>query len=312
MPSPRVRLVGAFDTVKTVIPLPITNSFFNKMPNIDFEMDAPGIVDHFRHALALNESRTLFTPDLWKSDTSSGSSYLEAWFFGYHHDIGGGDDVQGLALWPLQWILHAASEVGLVLDPTVDPYDTLFAGTDNVVETPLDIAMKMYDMIQHHTSGKWGLRLNEPHSYLEPDPRNYYDYLTTLAAKLTMRSKVFLHPSAYLIFDVSSAFRIQVYEWRYFRSFLRDRFLTLPENTVPWWEKQTVESILKENSAVKHLNLLVYGRPGTGKEAMIGTMFGKVEGVVDYPPPLSLLLLHPRVWGLVLRFMLTYLGWSRH
>lgn len=284
MPSPRVRLVGAFDTVKTVIPLPITNAFFNKMPSIDFEMDAPGIVDHFRHALALNEARTLFTPDLWKSDASSSSSYLEAWFFGFHHDIGGGDDVQGLALWPLQWILHSAREYGLVLDPTVDPYDILFAGADNTVETPLDIAMKMYDMIKHH-SGKWGLRLNEPHSYLEPDPRDYFKYLTTLPLKLMMRPKVFLHPSAYLIFDVSSAFRIQVFEWRYFRSFLRDRSITLPQTALPWWEKQTVDSILTEFPTVRHLNLLVYGRPGTGKATLVSSMFGEIKGLVDPPLP---------------------------
>lgn len=284
MPAPHIRLVGAFDTVKTVIPLPITNSIIGRVPNIDFEMDAPGIVDHFRHALALNESRTLFTPDLWKSDANTGSSYLEAWFFGYHHDIGGGDDVQGLALWPLQWILNAAREYGLILDPSVEPYDTLFAGADNTVETPLDIAMQMYDMIEHHTTGKWGLRLNEPHSYLEPAPRNYFEYLTQLSAKLVPRSKVFLHPSAYLIFDVSSAFRIQVYGWRHFRSFLRDREVALHSTAVPWWEVQTVASILKEFESVRHLNLLVYGRAGTGKSALIGTMFGKVQETVSYPP----------------------------
>lgn len=282
MPSPRVRLVGAFDTVKTVIPLRISNFVLHRIPNIDFEMDAPGIVDHFRHALALNEARPLFNPDLWKTDADSDdSSYLEAWFFGFHHDIGGGDEAQGLALWPLQWILNAAMEYGLVLDSTVSPYEVLFSGADILIQTPHDIAMKMYDMIQHHTAEKsWGLRLNEPFSLMEPDPRNYFEYLTTPPYLKFIKPRVFLHPSVYLVFDVSSSFRIQVYGWKYFRSFLRDRFTTLPQTTMPWWEQQTVDSILKECPAVKHLNLLVYGRPGTGKMALIGKIFGEVSGLV--------------------------------
>lgn len=247
-------------------------------------MDAPKIVDHFRHALALNEARPLFNPDLWKSDANSAdSSYLEAWFFGYHHDIGGGDAVQGLALWPLQWILNAAIENGLVLDPTVEPYDVLFSGKDNVIETPHDIAMKMYDMIRHHTTTKlWGLRLNEPFSLMSPQPRSYFQYLTTPPYIKFVRPKVFLHPSAYLVFDVSSSFRIQVYQWKYFRTFLNDRFKAIPNVENPWWERQAIESILHKSGGVDKLNVMVIGRPGTGKSEMVERIFGK--------PPESILV----------------------
>lgn len=272
-----MRLVGAFDTVKTVISVPIHN-LFSRIPNINFEMDAPGIVDHFRHALALNEARPLFNPDLWKSDANSpDSSYLEAWFFGFHHDIGGGDDVQGLALWPLQWILHTAIDNGLVLDKKMEPYDVLFSGTDNTVETPHEIAMKMFDMIRHHNATEcFGLRLNEPFSLMWPQPRDYFTSLTTPPYLKFVKPKVFLHPSAYLVFDISSSFRTQVYEWKYFRNFLRDRFITIPQTSIPWWEQQTIDSILKESSAIEHLNILVYGRPGTGKSALVGSVFGEV------------------------------------
>ena len=41
---------------------------------------------------------------------------LEAWFLGYHADMGGGSLHDGLSLWPLQWILSEASAHGLVLD----------------------------------------------------------------------------------------------------------------------------------------------------------------------------------------------------
>jgi len=270
-------MIGAFDTVKTVIPLPFHNYLTAGLPSLDFKLDAPGIVDHFRHALALNESRPLFNPDLWKMDANSAdSSYLEAWFFGYHHDIGGGDVVQGLALWPLQWILNAAAEHGLILDPTVAPYDVLFKGGDNVIETPEDIALKMFDMIKHHTATKlWGLRLNEPFSLMLPQPRQYFQYLTKPPYLKLVRPKVFLHPSAYLVFDVSSSFRIQVYQWKHFRKFLQDRASTLPLTANPWWEKQAVDSILRETSSVERLNVVVMGRPGTGKAAMVGRIFGQ-------------------------------------
>ncbi|CCX12339.1 Similar to hypothetical protein SNOG_14395 [Phaeosphaeria nodorum SN15]; acc. no. XP_001804583 [Pyronema omphalodes CBS 100304] len=284
IPSPRVRVLGAFDTVKTVIPLPFHNYFKERIANIDFQMDAPGIVDHFRHALALNEARPLFNPDLWKSESElSNSSYLEAWFFGYHHDIGGGDAVQGLALWPLQWILHASIEHGLILDPTVEPYDILFTGADNVVETPHEIALKMFDMIRHHTEATkvWGLKLNEPFSLMSPRPREFFQFLTKPPYVKFVKPKVFIHPSAYLVFDVSSSFRIQVYQWKHFRKFLEDRFQALPQTTAPWWEHQTVDSILHMAESVECLNLLVIGRPKTGKETMITKIFGKPLGATD-------------------------------
>ncbi|KAI5804625.1 hypothetical protein DFH27DRAFT_383934 [Peziza echinospora] len=278
---PRVRVLGAFDTVKTVIPLPLHNYFKEKIPNIDFQMDAPGIVDHFRHALALNEARPLFNPDLWKQPSdSSDSSYLEAWFFGYHHDVGGGDTVQGLALWPLQWILTASKDNGLVLDPKVSPYEILFAGANNTVETPHEVVLGMYDMIKHHNEQRstWGLKLNQPFSLMAAKPREWFAALTKPPYLTFKKPKVFVHPSAYLVFDISSSFRIQLYQWKHFRRFMEDRFQALSAKSAPWWEKQTVENILKESGGVDRLNLLVIGRPSTGKETMVTNLFGVPAG----------------------------------
>lgn len=140
--------------------------------------------------------------------------------------------------------------------------------------------MEMFDMVHHHghrgpdgTISGFGLQLNQASSPLTPQPRNYSDSLTNSPIRATM-PKVLLHPSAYLVFDISSSFRIQTFEWKYFRNFPRDRPTTLLQTT-PWWEQQTVESILREISAVEHLNILVYGRPGVGKSALIGRIFGE-------------------------------------
>ncbi|KAF8453365.1 hypothetical protein BGX38DRAFT_1178324 [Terfezia claveryi] len=281
VPAPRIRVLGAFDTVKTVITLPVHNLVQGGIPIIDFKLDAPALVDHFRHALALNEQRSLFSPSFWKSDSqSSDRSYLEAWFFGHHHDIGGGDDFQGLALWPLQWILHASMESGLILDSTIKPYDILFTGANNVFETPHEISLQMFDMIRHHAEsrGKWGLKLNKPFSPTIPEPREFFQFVTKPPYVRFRKPKVFIHPAAYLVFDVSSIFRIQVYTWKHFRRFLADRSAALSMDCAPWWEKQTINTIVNEASAVQSFNLLVIGRPNSGKESIITTIFGKPTG----------------------------------
>lgn len=265
------------------------------MPIINFGLDAPYLVDHFRHALALNEGRPPFSPTFWKSEAKSPeSSYFEAWFFGYHHDIGGGNDQQGLALWPLQWILHAATEYGLVLDSGMERYNILFSGGGNVVDTPHELAMKMFDMIQHHsTSERFKLLLNETSWGFLDQPRNYLEYLTTPPYVQRTKPRVFLHPSAYLLFDISSSFRIQIYEWKYFRNFIRDRFKSIPQIVLPWWEKQTVESILRENSTVGKMRILVYGRPAAQKSSLISRTFGKwFKGAPPVGPVRNCRLIH--------------------
>lgn len=271
-----MHVLGAFDTVKTVIPLPIHNG----VSNIDFQMDAPGLVDHFRHALALNEARPLFNPDLWKAASEkSNTSYLEAWFFGFHHDVGGGDDIQGLALWPLQWILETSTDNGLVLDPKVEPYSVLFSGKSNTVDIPHEVSLQMFDMTRHHLDSKgiWGLKLNEPYSLIRPQPREYFQFVTKPPYVRFVKPKVFIHPAAYLVFDISSSFRIQVYEWKHFHRFLADRAAALSQSTsVPWWEQQTIQNIVDEEVAVEHFNLLVMGPPGVGKEEMVTKIFGEL------------------------------------
>jgi hypothetical protein len=208
------------------------------------------------------------------------SSYEEAWFLGFHHDIGGGSERQGLGLWPLQWMLRAAMDKGLVLDTEKERYNVLFSGEGNVFESAhaSDMAMKMTDMIHYHTSKAgemFKLYLNESSWGLLDTPRNYLEYLTKAPYVQHTKARVFLHPSTYLVFDISLSLRIQLYEWRFFRNFIRDRHLVIPENVLPWWENQTVESILKEASSVKHMRLLIYGRPAIGKSSLISRTFGK-------------------------------------
>ena len=50
-----------------------------------------------------------------QGETESGRSCVEAWFMGGHGNIGGAQACDGLALWPLQYLLSEAQHLGLVL-----------------------------------------------------------------------------------------------------------------------------------------------------------------------------------------------------
>lgn len=78
-------------------------------------------IQHFRHALALNEDRKVMEPEYVFPSYSalktklSTRSIIQAWFVGAHLDMGGSAKKDGLALYPLQWILDESKSKGLVL-----------------------------------------------------------------------------------------------------------------------------------------------------------------------------------------------------
>lgn len=105
-----VKFVGVFDTVKAL-------SDENRL-DISFNDS----IQHFRHALALNEDRKVMDPEYVFPNSStpaaelSERSNVQAWFVGAHLDMGGSAEKDGLALYPLQWILDESESKGLVLE----------------------------------------------------------------------------------------------------------------------------------------------------------------------------------------------------
>ena len=108
-PPPRIQFVGVFDTVKFVDDADKYDISFNRS------------TQHFRHALAMNEDRRAMKPKYEFPDFSetkvslSKRSFIQAWFVGAHIDMGGSSEKDGLALYPLQWILGESQSKGLVL-----------------------------------------------------------------------------------------------------------------------------------------------------------------------------------------------------
>jgi len=109
---PHIRFVGVFDTVKAF-----------KDDGL-YDIQAIASLGHCRQALALNEKKTAFAHELWSVDENTMNNYSDgpghdhsvkqAWFIGTHADLGGGNKLDGLSLYPLQWIMSEAIDQGLV------------------------------------------------------------------------------------------------------------------------------------------------------------------------------------------------------
>ncbi|KAM0574254.1 hypothetical protein ACHAP9_001587 [Verticillium nonalfalfae] len=105
--GPAIQFLGLFDTVKKA------------QGDVDFDLSYSRSIRRVRHALALNEERNTHQPELYKTESTPGwdaESLIQAWFVGWHVDIGGGARDDGLSLYPLQWMLLESQKFGLVLE----------------------------------------------------------------------------------------------------------------------------------------------------------------------------------------------------
>lgn len=80
-------------------------------------------VRHARHALAVDERRFDFKPELWR-DRAPGRTLEQRWFAGSHANVGGGSVHDGLANVSLRWLLGEAEALGLAVDRDfIRPYN---------------------------------------------------------------------------------------------------------------------------------------------------------------------------------------------
>ncbi len=119
---PPIRLLGLFDTVASVIepgrilPRLSSNAFTSHNTS----------VETVRHAVAINERRTMFQPTLWPldgtyqrnlfdPDSAVPQDTKEVWFTGMHGDVGGGypEEEGGLAKLCIAWMIRETKDSGL-------------------------------------------------------------------------------------------------------------------------------------------------------------------------------------------------------
>ena len=119
---PPIRMLGLFDTVASVIE---TGRFGLRLKS-NAHTSTNSSVQSVRHAVAIDERRTMFEPMLWpetqdysanRFDTSKSEPQdaKEVWFRGVHGDVGGGypEASSALAKVPLAWMISEAKETEL-------------------------------------------------------------------------------------------------------------------------------------------------------------------------------------------------------
>ncbi len=119
---PPIRLLGLFDTVSSVIE---SGRFGPRLRSHAFTKKNTS-VESVRHAVAVAERRTMFTPQLWPAGemfhsnplSSAGGALqdaLEVWFNGVHGDVGGGwpEEQSQLAKVALRWMVEECKALGL-------------------------------------------------------------------------------------------------------------------------------------------------------------------------------------------------------
>lgn len=117
-----IKFMGAWDTVGALgVPIPLLKwvsrwrvGFFN-----------PELGDHIQfayHALAIDERRRPFAPNLWTSLEKKTEGHIgtqdicQVWFPGVHSNIGGGYPDAGLSDEAFHWMIKRAEDCGLAFD----------------------------------------------------------------------------------------------------------------------------------------------------------------------------------------------------
>lgn len=114
-----IDLVGAWDTVKALgIPWPGL-AFLHPMATEFHDHRLGPHVRHGLHALALDEDRVAFEPQLWDLDPTRPGRVEQVWFPGAHPDVGGmlggWSPARPLADLSFEWMLARAEALGLPL-----------------------------------------------------------------------------------------------------------------------------------------------------------------------------------------------------
>ena len=117
-----IEMVGVWDTVKALgLELPLVWRWSARSHAFHSDQLGPSIRNGF-HALALDETRRAYEPQMWSSPSTFAGQLEQVWFRGTHGDVGGqlnGYEVaRPLANLSLVWMLDRAQNCGLPLPET--------------------------------------------------------------------------------------------------------------------------------------------------------------------------------------------------
>ncbi|MCA0400362.1 MAG: DUF2235 domain-containing protein [Proteobacteria bacterium] len=109
-------VIGVFDTV-AALGLPGIMDLFNPLKHHFHDAELNPRVPFGFQALAIDENRKVFSPDIWdERKTAPGQVIEQVWFPGVHSDIGGGYAEPALADVTLSWMIDRCSRPEIALD----------------------------------------------------------------------------------------------------------------------------------------------------------------------------------------------------
>jgi uncharacterized protein (DUF2235 family) len=117
-PCPQIRLIGVWDTVGALGAPGMLGQLFNKKKYQYHDVDLNPTIENAVHALAIDERRKPFAPNLWTRPAGWSGQLVQAWFAGVHSNIGGSYTPDGLANEALHWMVEKAEALGLEVDGT--------------------------------------------------------------------------------------------------------------------------------------------------------------------------------------------------
>lgn len=112
-----VEYLGVWDTVMALGARFTATGEGTSTASKSFHLDRKPVpcVKHARQALAIDEMRFDFRPEIW-SGHEEGQTLEQRWFAGVHSNVGGGYVDDGLANLAFKWILEGAEAHGLKVD----------------------------------------------------------------------------------------------------------------------------------------------------------------------------------------------------
>jgi uncharacterized protein (DUF2235 family) len=129
---PTIKFIGVWDTVGALGAPGFLGQVLNKNKYVYHDVELGPHIENAYHALAIDERRKPFAPNIWTRKPDFNGKLEQAWFAGVHSNVGGSYSPDGLANEALHWMVEKAEALGLVVDDTfLDHYKPCFNSTLN-------------------------------------------------------------------------------------------------------------------------------------------------------------------------------------
>jgi len=115
-PCPPIRFIGVWDTVGALGAPGLLGQLLNRNKYRYHDVSLNGHIENAYQAIAIDEQRKPFAPDIWTRPPDWKGNLEQAWFAGVHSNVGGGYAPDGLANEALHWIIEKAEALGLEFD----------------------------------------------------------------------------------------------------------------------------------------------------------------------------------------------------